>query len=402
MNDLTRPLGKKLPKKIRRKPPVSLATLSLAVGLIVGLAAIGFIFFDRFYPGQALNSTQNVSSQPGNQTVNQSAGQAVDFNNDVPLRNSEIGKEAINAEPPGAVASLQELKPSGTISGPQVRPLPSPRKIGQEQGTSHLPDPALTERGATGVIPKIAEDGRRAMDVYAREPDTAGNFGVARIVIIIGGMGISQTSSQQAIKDLPPSVTLAFAPYGNSLDRWMQASRKKGHELLLQIPMEPLGQINPGAHTLKTGASFEENIADLHWSMSRITNYVGVMNYLGGKLSSDINTLKPIFDELARRGLLYVDDGSAGNSRAAAVATAYLLPFAKAQIQIDAIRTRREITKNLEKLAEQAKRTGLAIGVANAFPETIELIAKFAKKAPGAGIEITPVSAIVSDPKIKG
>ena len=73
------------------------------------------------------------------------------------------------------------------------------------------------------------------------------------------------------------------------------------------------------------------------------------------------------------------------------IAESSLLPFAQATVQIDALRTRSEIAAKLEELASIAKRNGRAIGVANAFPESIAMIAEFARKAQDVGIEITPV-----------
>ncbi|MEM7214688.1 MAG: divergent polysaccharide deacetylase family protein [Pseudomonadota bacterium] len=298
---------------------------------------------------------------------------------------------------------LQEVKPAGELvplaPTPTQRPNIQPVRR-QEQALAHLPDPELVERGATGVIPKKSPDGLRAMDVYSRQPDTEGNFGVARVVLVIGGLGISQSSTQQAIRELPGSVTLAFAPYGNSLARWMQEARKGGHELLLQIPMEPIDypQNNPGAHTLKASADFEENLANLHWSMSRITNYVGVTNYLGNKMLQQPASLSPVFAELSKRGVLFFEDGTVKNSVGEGVAVKELLPYARADILIDNVRSRAAIFEKLNKLSEQAKRTGLAIGMGNAFPDTISLVADYVKHARENGIEITPLASIVKDP----
>ncbi len=266
---------------------------------------------------------------------------------------------------------------------------------------AHLPDPALSEKVDDGILPKRGADGQRPLDVYSRQPATEGNFGVARVVLIVGGMGISQTGSQQAVRKLPGAVNLAFAPYGNSLSRWMQEARRSGHEILLQVPMQPYDwpSNDPGPNTLLADADPQANLANLHWAMTRITNYVGVVNFLGGKLLSQEPALAPIFDDLAKRGLLFVDDGSMANSRSAEAASAARLPFARADIQIDAVRTRREIAAQLDQLVTQARRTGLAVGMANAFPETIEMLAQFAAGAEKLGIEITPVSAIVSDPE---
>jgi len=318
----------------------------------------------------------------------------------IELEENKKPQNAIDLEGGG----LQELEPTGEITPPKrlvPKVLPRVGVRRQEQALAHLPDPELIERGATGVIPKKSDDGLRALDVYSRQPDTEGNFGVARVVIVIGGMGISQTTTKNAIDRLPGGVTLAFAPYGNSLNRWMQYARKRGHELLLQIPMEPIDypQNNPGPHTIIADADLQENLANLHWSMSRITNYVGVTNYLGNKFLSQPASMTPIFSELADRGLMFFDDGTARNSSSQGVALKSLLPYAKANVVLDDIRSRSAIAGKLQELSEQAKRTGLAIGMGNAFPDTIALVAEFAKQAKELGIEITPVSAIASDPK---
>lgn len=369
------------------------ALIVVAIGVLFALPI--FQFYDGFGAiASFFEKPQQVAQIPTPQPVEPLDVEAPKPEEFVPSREHTI-------DPDGG--DFQEVKPLGRLEPltpvPTLQPKAPIRR--QEQGLAHLPDDELSERGATGVIPKRSKDGLRAMDVYSRQADTEGNFGVARVVLVIGGMGISQTSTQQAIQQLPPSVTLAFAPYGNSLRRWMQDSRKKGHELLLQIPMEPIDypKNNPGPHTLKADANLQENIANLHWSMSRISNYVGVMNYLGNKLLTQPASLSPIFAEFSKRGLLFLEDGTVKNSVGAGVAVKELLPYAKGHILLDNIRSRAAIGEKLARLAEEAKRTGLAIGIGNAFPDTIDLVAQFAAQAKRNGIEITPVSAIVKDPQ---
>jgi uncharacterized protein len=271
----------------------------------------------------------------------------------------------------------------------------------QETSLTHLPDMRVAQKIEGGYLPQRSPDNLRPMDVYSRPPATEGNFGVARMVLIVGGMGISQTSTQQAIKLLPGSVTFAFAPYGNSRKRWMQQARRKGHELLLQIPMEPFNYSagNGSPHILLADLPAEDNLARLHWLMARITNYVGLINYQGGKLIARQEAMQPLFDEIARRGLLFVNDGSLRNTATEEAASQALLPHLQVDEQIDTIRNRRKIMEKLEELAGKAQRTGLAVGYANAFPESIEMIALFADRANSRQIEITPVSAVINDPE---
>ncbi|PCH51075.1 MAG: hypothetical protein COC17_01685 [Hyphomicrobiales bacterium] len=410
LDDLNKPLGQKPVKEVSKEPKKQVLSLS-AIATILGISAIGFIAYDRFFsnPNGPNLQTENNTNQHTTPNVDLRAtldGNSLELKTDKPL-NEHLGKtqKIETVEPTGTMIAskpktISEQSPSGTFRK-NLRDLPKFKP--QKPINAHLPDTTISQNSVYGILPKLGKNGQKAMDIYARAPETSGNFGVARVVIIVASMGISQSSTQQAISQLSPNFTFAFAPYGNSLNRWMQASRKKGHELLLQVPMEPFGypQNNPGKQTLRTGVSAAKNIDNLHWSMGRITNYVGVMNYLGGKISNDAASLKPIFTEISDRGLLFVDDGSSTTSVTQEVAEQSLLPFVKGHIRIDKIRTKREIAKNLEKLVSEAKRTGLAIGIANAFPETIKLLAQFAEKAPGAGIELTPVSAIVSDPTKK-
>ncbi len=396
MDELNRPLGHKPGNgKKRESGKWSAGAILGAGGLLLGLVAVGLITWQILYP--PVVETVIVADRQetaGNGTGETATGSSADDDEELADATNGADEEIAGTGETGLV----ELSPNGSLAVPQPRP---PRAEPQEAGLAHLPDPELLEVGATGAIPKRSDSGRRAMDVYAREPDTTGNFGVARVVLIVGGMGLSQTTTQQAIRQLPPNVVFAFAPYGNSLARWMQTARKQGHELMLQVPMEPFGypDITPGPRTLLSTVSAEENLVNLHWAMSQLTNYVGVMNYQGAKLLGDERALKPIFDEIAARGLLFVDDGSANGSRGKAAAERSVLPFAQGSVLLDSKRNRQDIARQIDELVTIAKRTGMAIGIGNAFPETIEMLSQFAAQANKVGVEITPVSAVVNDPE---
>jgi polysaccharide deacetylase 2 family uncharacterized protein YibQ len=192
-------------------------------------------------------------------------------------------------------------------------------------------------------------------------------------------------------------VTLAFAPYSDELPKLLARARDKGHEVLLQIPLEPYGypNNNPGPHTLTVDASAEENLDRLHWLMSRLTTYVGVANYLGARFTGDEEALEPVLTEVGERGLLYFDDGSSGASRADALAKG-VTPFIRADAVIDAETEAKAIDERLAAIEALAKRRGYAVASASAFPISIERIVDFARNAADRGIEIVPLTALVS------
>ncbi len=263
------------------------------------------------------------------------------------------------------------------------------------------PDRRLVERGRHGSLPKVSPEGLRPADVYARPVTAQQKAAPIRIAIIIGGLGIGQGTTTDAIQKLPGSVSLAFAPYGADLDRHVARARDNGHEVLLQAPMEPFDypDNDPGPQTLVSTLPPEQNLDRLQWVLSRFSGYVGVVNFMGGRFTSAEASLSPVMREVAARGLLYVDDGSSGRTVAPQVAASAGVSAAKADVVIDAIQRGAEIDAALARLEKLAREKGSAVGYGAALPVTVERIQRWAKAAEARGVTLVPVSALVTSPR---
>ena len=270
------------------------------------------------------------------------------------------------------------------------------RAIGQDPRLAARPNEDLLEETPEGLLPVVAADGLRPVDHYARPWSGARG---ARIAIVVGGIGLSQTGSQRAIRELPEDITLAFAATGNSLTRWMQEARQKGHEILLQVPMEPFDYPtnNPGRGTLLTSEADADNLANLHQAMARMTNYTGIMNYMGGKFLANEKAMDPVMRDIADRGLLFLDDGSTARSLTGGYGKALGMPHAFGDVLLDGQLNREAILNKLDELERIARRNGQAIGIASAFDESIDAIAEWRDEAIARGIEIVGVSAIATE-----
>lgn len=383
-DDLTRPLGlarAKTPGKGRRFLKFSLG------GLAVLFAMTAIWFFLAHDPESGDPAVVAAIDGRGSQAPDASGKSPPD------ARGSSATSAGIDEQ-----TGLTELIPDGRISdiGSDTVVITDP----DDPALLRLPaapiEP-LTEQSPHGLLPRIAPDGTKPMDAYARPVGPQASGRPRQLAIVVGGIGIAENGTDAAIADLPGAVTLALAPYGGSLPRVLARARAAGHEIILQVPLEPYGypNNNPGPHTLTLDASAEENIDRLHWLMSRITTYVGVTNYLGARFTSEESALAPVIAEIGNRGLLYLDDGSSGTSRAGRLAKGRT-PFARADVVLDAITENDAIDARLAQAEAIALKRGYAIATATAFPVTIERIAEYAKTAADRGIEIVPVSAIVN------
>ena len=194
------------------------------------------------------------------------------------------------------------------------------------------------------------------------------------VAIVVEGLGVGAAKTADAIMKLPPAVTLAFTPYGSDPTKLAERARAQRHEILLQIPMEPFDypDNDPGPQTLLTTLGTEQNIDRLYWHLSRFQGYAGIANFMGSRFVVADAAMQPIIREAAKRGLGYLDDGSAPRSVAPSLAAGQAMPFAKADLSVDAVPTAAEIDRALAKLESLAKERGIAVGVASALPISIE------------------------------
>jgi polysaccharide deacetylase 2 family uncharacterized protein YibQ len=133
--------------------------------------------------------------------------------------------------------------------------------------------------------------------------------------------------------------------------------------------------------------------------MSRIQGYVGVANYMGGRFTANDAAFAPILREIAKRGLVYVDDGNSPRSLAGQIAGANMMPFAKAAIVLDAVPTPAEIDRALSRLEGMARDKRIAVGIASALPVSIDRLVQWAKSAEGRGFVLVPITAAATKPK---
>lgn len=259
-----------------------------------------------------------------------------------------------------------------------------------------LPD--LVEETEFGQIPRMSSTGDTPFEAYSRASnDPAATEGKPTIAIVVSGLGINPNGTMEAIQKLPAEVTLAFAPYGKGLERSVASARTSGHEVLLEVPLEPFDypDNDPGPDTLLTGQAPRDNLNKLFHVMSRFGGYVGLLNNMGARFTASGADFGPVMEELGARGLGYLDDGSSNRSLAPQLAQANRVPFARVDAVVDANPSRASILAQLQALEDRAKQKGSAIGIVSALPVSIEVVTEWARGLEDKGIQIVPASALM-------
>lgn len=258
------------------------------------------------------------------------------------------------------------------------------------------PDPRLSEQGRHGIMPRIGEGRLRALDVYARPEDPGTG---PRIAVLVTGLGIGQSATAAATARLPLAVSLAFAPYGTEVERAAARARDAGHEVFLQLPMEPFDfpDSDPGPQALLTALKGPENAERLAWVLSRFPGYVGLVNFMGGKLMAD-SAFEPVLREIGARGLGFLDDGTV--PKGPAPANKSRTPYARAEIVLDAVPRPEAIDAELARAEALARSNGFVLVSAGGSLMSVDRIARWARDLDARGLRLVPASvALRGTPK---
>ncbi len=242
--------------------------------------------------------------------------------------------------------------------------------------------------GPSGPLPIIAQDGRTPAQAYARPFQSNGR---PKVALVIGGLGLNARATRQAIETLRPEITLSFVVYAEGLQGWIDMARARGHEVLLETPMEPENypDNDPGPYTLMADGQPPETVKKLEWILSRATGYFGLTNYLGSQFLASGPAYEAFASAARGRGLAFVDDGSAAGKAGG-------LPRATAERVIDDKLSGQAIDQQLAALEAGAAQRGQALGAGFAYPITLEKVAAWASAVEQKGLQLAPASALTT------
>lgn len=339
------------------------------------------------------------------------------------------------AAPPSAETGVPKVEaPQIEAPGPPVTEAATPEdgtagaQVGDQQpGTGETPGPALEPETADAEAPPApeppAEAAPQAAEAAPAQPAETQQAVLPRapppeavplwrrnsqpfeasderprIAIVLTGLGLSSAATEAAIKQLPAAITLSFTPYSRRLNEWVALARVNGHEVMLDLPMEPTSypDDDPGPQALLTALSAAQNLERLDWALARATGYVGVATIMGSRFITSESHLVPILEALKTRGLLFLDNRANEQSLGGELAAKIGLPSAVSDRFLDRAQASRvAVDARLIQLERIARAEGQAVAMGRPYPVTIERLREWAKRVEERGLVLAPISAVV-------
>ena len=299
--------------------------------------------------------------------------------------------------PPDTTPSANAGAKTILIDGSAIQS--SEASLNTSQPLTRAPIQGLSRTSPFGKVPHPAADGRSAYKNYAKPFVPAS--GKTQIAIVVGGLGVNNIVTRRAISELPGEVTLSFAAETPDLQTWINQARARGHEVLIELPMESVSfdPLEPGAvYTLMSTAADSENIRNLDYLLSRGEGYFGVTNYGGDKLVKAEPRLAPILSHLATAGLGMLYDGVESASRVDTLGNASGLRTVSAQTLLDANIQDRNSVRSMISTLRPSGSVNIPIGMGFSYGSTIDGIKDWIVNKP-SNVELAPASYAMNQNK---
>ncbi len=300
----------------------------------------------------------------------------------------QLGSEALQRlvipqrATPEPVASAQAEPPPDPL--PRQSPTAQPTLIATVSAPAAMPAEIDTPPAVRAID---AEWERRAVPANPLP-------GRALVAIVLDDMGLDRTRAMRAI-GLPTPLTLSFLPYGRDAPALAVLARQRGHEVLLHMPMQPLGTENPGPQALSVDLGPQEVRMRVGAALDRFGDAVGLNNHMGSRFTSDRSLMTPVMEELSTRGLIFVDSRTANATQGAAAAELLGVPAVLRDVFLDNEITRDAVLKQLIELEQLAKRHGAAIAIGHPHDVTLAALAGWLPTLAERGFQAVPVTTII-------
>ncbi|HHO47988.1 MAG TPA: divergent polysaccharide deacetylase family protein [Desulfobacteraceae bacterium] len=194
------------------------------------------------------------------------------------------------------------------------------------------------------------------------------------VAIIIDDMGYQQRIGE-ALLDLDLNLTFSFLPDGPFTPVQQERAWREEHDVLVHMPMEAHDPArNSGSGILLVADPPEVIAGKVARNLAAVPRAVGVNNHMGSRFTENPEAVQLFLQQIAGRGLLFIDSGTTPGSIAMETARALGIPTGRRHVFLDNSERREDICLQLGELVDLAVRSGEAIGIGHPGEATLEAL----------------------------
>lgn len=216
-----------------------------------------------------------------------------------------------------------------------------------------------------------------------------------RIAIIIDDLGNTLKSGLETI-GLPGPITLSILPLTPQAKRLANEGHAQGKEIMVHTPMSNLKNFPLGPGGVTENQEQTHFIETLRQGFDSVPHAIGMNNHMGSQLTQLQQPMLWLMQELREQKLYFVDSLTSPDSVAGKTARKVGVPSLSRDVFLDTYQDAEFVRKQYQHLLRKAKRRGYAIAIGHPYPETLALLKQELPKLATEGIELVPVSQLIT------
>lgn len=224
------------------------------------------------------------------------------------------------------------------------------------------------------------------------------HHGPSKIAIVIDDVGLDVAGSRRAVA-LPAAITLSYIPYANHLPEQTRLAHNAGHELLLHMPMQPMGSADPGPGALSVELPPDELRQRLDTALASFTGYDGMNNHMGSKFTADRAAMDLVMADLLPRHIFFLDSRTSAQSVGYAVAREHGIPAISRDVFLDDDMSAKAVRAQLEATERVARHKGFAVAIGHPHAVTLQALEEWIPDAEKRGFVLVPINSLVNQAK---
>jgi uncharacterized protein len=214
------------------------------------------------------------------------------------------------------------------------------------------------------------------------------------IAIVIDDVGLDRPHSKRAW-ELAGPLTMSFLPYAKDLREQAKAARAHGQELMLHLPMEPMGRADPGPGALLVALSDSELKQRVTTALDSFDGYVGVNNHMGSRFTANKPDMETVLKLFRARGLMFLDSRTTAQSVGEQTAQELGVPAMPRNVFLDDDEAIDAVRRQLAQTEAIARRQGFVVAIGHPHEATLQALAEWLPGLAAKGYVLAPATAVL-------
>lgn len=220
-------------------------------------------------------------------------------------------------------------------------------------------------------------------------PDARG-----RLAILLDDAGQSMDLVPAASR-LPAAVGIAVLPFLPYSAETALAVHETGHEVWLHLPMEAVGNEDPGPGALMSSMSGDELRDAVFMAINNIPHVVGINNHMGSKATANLKMMTWMMQDLAAMDLAFIDSRTTVQTVAEEAARAQGVKTGRRHVFLDNERTGAAVRAQLAEAVYRARMEGEIIAIGHLTEVTVGVLAEELPGLDARGVTLVKPTALL-------